>query len=164
MEYNGEKVLKAIRAIICSYDEDEIPTCICTLYLTEHHVYASEKHYDGTQTNHMIIDINKIKQLVIENPYMSSYGSDMRDEGEASTNKKGFGLFSMLFSAPGSRGIFGISDRNGESNGVARCNEYLLIEYEDDFGKIAKMYFEPVEGYSIKSFVNSYKKLMKKNS
>ena len=136
--YKDEEVLGTIEAQIHPMD-NSVPDCRCVIRLTSMHVYVSEDNFDGTYTDHYVLDIGKIDEMLIDAPYATS-----AKLGETHGDGDGFG--SLKWSV--SNSLIGklLSRRKGgtvnSTQGNKERRKYLKIVYRDATGKIEHLYFD----------------------
>ncbi len=134
MEYHGETVLASVHAKLISYDEN-IPDCMCNVYLTDGHIFVLEDNYDGTYTDHVILDKTSVRDVLIEDPYRKSFNDN--------DGHRTFNLLQILFS-------------DNVAAQKAPKQKYFTIKYTDQKGSKETLYFD-VRNHAAKKFVKLYK-------
>ena len=136
--YKDEEVLGTIEAQIHPMD-NSVPDCRCVIRLTSMHVYVSENNFDGTFTDHYVLDNLKIDEMLIDTPYATSVKlSETHGESE------GFGTLKWSVS----NSLIGkllTRRKGGTINSTQRNKErrkYLKIVYRDETGKKEQLYFD----------------------
>ena len=140
--YNTEKVLDNISARIRPIDKN-IPDCICMLVLTEEHFYVIEDNYDGSYTEHYVIDVSLIKDIRLGIPEKNE---SKPAPGSAADLEKGREARIFRLKAP------------GRLRGVAIPEKYLEIIYNDENNLKQHLYFDECDD-QVKRFINSFKKI-----
>ena len=136
--YKDEEVLASIEAQIHPMD-NSVPDCRCVIRLTSMHVYVSEDNFDGTFTDHYVLNNMKIDEMLIDTPYATSVKlSETHGESD------GFGTLKWSVS----NSFIGklLSRRKGgtvnSTQGNKEQRKYLKIVYRDENGKIEHLYFD----------------------
>ena len=136
--YKDEEVLASIEAQIHPMD-NSVPDCRCVIRLTSMHVYVSEDNFDGTFTDHYVLDNMKIDEILIDTPYATSVKlSETHGESD------GFGTLKWSVS----NSLIGklLSRRKGgtinSTQGNKEARKYLKIVYHDETGKKENLYFD----------------------
>ena len=140
--YNNEKVLDNMSARINPIDKN-IPDCICMLVLTEDHFYVIEDNYDGSYTEHYIIDVSLIDDVRLSVPEKNENDSA---PGSAADLRKGREARIFRLKAP------------GRLRGGAMPEKYLEIIYNDDNGEKQHLYFDECDG-QVNKFINTFKRI-----
>ncbi len=140
--HNNEKVLDNMSARINPIDNN-IPDCICMLVLTEDHLYVIEDNYDGSYTEHYVIDVSLIDDVRLSVPEKNENDSA---PGSATDLRKGREASIFRLKAP------------GRLRGISIPKKYLEIIYNDDNGEKQHLYFDECDGQENK-FINTFKKI-----
>ena len=106
-----------------------VPECDCRVALTGCCLYISEDNYDGTYTDHYVLDLGLIQELKISAPYANSLGPDHDFK---------FGLFGMgrgPFNGGLVQKLLGVKEDNSSKTSKKPGHseaKYLEIVYSDD--------------------------------
>ncbi len=140
-DYMKDNILISIKARIHPVDKT-IPDCICTLALSERHLYVVEDNYDGTYTEHYDIDVRYIEDIRISTPNMTE--KEPEPGSAAALNKQT------------SEGLF-ILGRFFKSKGPKK---YLEVIYKDDEFEIQHLFFDECD-IKPQSFIEVFKEQVK---
>lgn len=139
MEYRGEKVIAKVIGKICSYEED-IPDCVCNIYLTDLHIFVSEDNYDGTFTDHYVYHLSNVIDVLMDRPYETTLP------------------FGKLLGSHVRTGAIRYTEQ--ESIDVARKEKFFTIVSRTDDGSRKKIYFI-LNSLGKGMFIREFKKMRK---
>jgi len=141
----GKKILQQITARLVPPDH-HYPDCICSVVMTEDAIHVLEDNYDGTNTCHFRISLDRVlavKKYLTEdsrgasgkNPYVTSVHSASSN----AVNRK-----TSFFILPG---FFAFWTKGG-SQGSRRfaSKTYLRINYKNEQDKTDSLFFEDCDG------------------
>ena len=139
-DYRKDNILISMHARIHPADKN-IPDCICTLALSERHLYVVEDNYDGTYTEHYDIDVRYIEDMRISAPNKTE--KEPAPGSAAALNKEatdGVFILGRFFKAKGPK-------------------KYLEVIYKDDEFAVQHLFFDECD-IKPQSFVDFFHKVV----
>ncbi len=166
MNYHDEEILLSISCRINSYDKS-IPDCMCALVLTPKHIYALEDNYDGTYTEHIVLETKSIIGVAINKPFADSLG-------KYHTFRRGYASFDGIPYGDSELGkaIVGSLDRSKKQeqeeelrrrpgNNGNKNKKFFMIDYNDSEGNREQVYFDDFSKFDARRFVSKFNRLKK---
>ena len=140
--YKGENIKISLLARIHPTDRN-IPDCKCILALSERHLFVIEDNYDGTYTDHYVIDVNYIDDII-----MSEFDKDeKKPEPGSAADQRERADTELLRKHPLRR----LYVNNGPK-------KYLEVIYNDDNFLKQHLYFDECDNLP-KGFIKAFKTL-----
>lgn len=141
-EYRGQKIIAGLTARLMPPNHN-YPDCICTLVLTNQHLYVLEDNFDGTYEVHFEFVLREIDSIEIET---WEQASGLRGNGVSLPTFATILVywFSVMFSLP-----------CGEQKRVVK-KKYVTLNYHTEQGKKEKIFFQMLD--SAKGFKKAFDK------
>ncbi len=140
--YKGEEILSSMSARIHPADKI-VPDCKCDLLLSESHLFVIEDNYDGTYTDHYVIDVKYIDDILVSDPNKTQKdpapgsAADLRKQATEDLNRR----------SPWRRFY-----KNNSKN------EFLEVIYNDDSFVRQHLFFDECDKQPA-GFINEFKKI-----